>query len=54
MTSQLQVLDVVVNKPFKVRLTHLKHCLGSGLRLLWIFHQNPSSRGLKSAMCQTI
>jgi hypothetical protein len=30
---------------------HLKHCLGSGLRMLgMIFHQDSSSRGLKNAV----
>jgi hypothetical protein len=70
MTSQLQVLDVVVNKPLKDRLRCLyREWLLSGncpltpagnirrpseALLGMTFHQNPSSRGLKSAVCQMI
>jgi hypothetical protein len=70
MTSQLQVLDVIVNKPFKDRLCCLYgewllsgNCpltLAGNIRrpseaqLGMAFHQNPSSRGLKSAVCQLI
>jgi hypothetical protein len=70
MTSQLQVLDVVVNKPFKDRLCCLYgEWLLSGTCPLtpagnirrpseallgMTFHQNPSSKGLKSAVRQTI
>jgi hypothetical protein len=69
MTSQLQVLDVAVNKPFKDRLHHLygewllsRNCpltpagniRPSEALLGMTFHHIPSSRGLKSAVYQTI
>jgi hypothetical protein len=63
MTSQLQALDMEVNKPFKDQPHHLAAILelctnsgrlSSGLRLLGItFHQIRLSRGVKGAECQT-